>query len=693
VTQLRHEVAKPAGAALLASIQHRARALSLYLHQLPSVHGPDGDSHRAAAAQLGQIVDGVYDQGERELDRAVDDEDAINRLRPLLGYLVLVVDRVDQILARVLPEIPTSLIRAVQNELENLSVKNVLPLLTIGPPGNYETGPFDLWDTVYSAPTVPGLQSATPPVRIFSVPLVEGSRALWMPIAVGHEVAHIAIKHYQLIEKLPIENWITQDDVADVEIDNSLWPEIKDDVLAAAQRVLTLWVVEIMCDLQSVRRFGPAGVAAQCDFLASIAADSSAGWGTHPPPWYRAKTMLSAVASASDVFAPIIDAWTTWAAAVETTGDPLTVAILSVLTAHQADLIAALELLPGTAYDPSTRAEVVTELVEWLRRGIAGRENIAGLDVLDADVLNAGWAARLQDDFSRKDPSHLDTLDALVAKSLDIGDFLTLWNEFRNQEARDDPEGETQPDAREPVQTVEHGSWSARGVISEQEIYRRLELGRNLNLSQAEDVQRLIITPETSLNVAGSSLDLRLGRGFITFRRSSTAAFDVLSDVQDPREMQEFVEKDWGDDFILHPGELVLASTLEYIAMPSDLTAQVITRSSFGRLGLLSATAVQVQPCFTGCLTLELLNFGQMPLTLAPGERVAQLVFAVVDPPVRQVRTKYSYPIGPQFSMISSDADVKILRAIRHARDKRRTAFASIKAGPGASRTFRLPQG
>lgn len=53
--------------------------------------------------------------------------------------------------------------------------------------------------------------------------------------------------------------------------------------------------------------------------------------------------------------------------------------------------------------------------------------------------------------------------------------------------------------------------------------------------------------------------------------------------------MQMAVEKAWGDVFHLHPGQLVLAATLEYLVMPPDLAAQVITRSSYGRLGLISA--------------------------------------------------------------------------------------------------------
>ena len=55
--------------------------------------------------------------------------------------------------------------------------------------------------------------------------------------------------------------------------------------------------------------------------------------------------------------------------------------------------------------------------------------------------------------------------------------------------------------------------------------------------------------------------------------------------------------------------------------------AYVIGRSSWGRLGLVIATATMIQPGFHGTITLELTNVGNVPLVLLPGTRIAQLVF------------------------------------------------------------------
>jgi deoxycytidine triphosphate deaminase len=79
-------------------------------------------------------------------------------------------------------------------------------------------------------------------------------------------------------------------------------------------------------------------------------------------------------------------------------------------------------------------------------------------------------------------------------------------------------------------------------------------------------------------------------------------------------------------------------------------------------LGLLSATAVQVHPHFHGCLTLELVNLGTLPIELTPGERVAQLVVSTVTPVAEEPPTKYACPTEPEFSRVRQDPDAQVLR-------------------------------
>ena len=83
----------------------------------------------------------------------------------------------------------------------------------------------------------------------------------------------------------------------------------------------------------------------------------------------------------------------------------------------------------------------------------------------------------------------------------------------------------------------------------------------------------------------------------------------------------------FGSSIVIHPHQFMLAHTLEYIRLPTDLLAYVVGRSTWGRLGLIVATAIGIHPGFAGSLTFELRNLGETPLTLYPGQAIAQLFF------------------------------------------------------------------
>jgi dCTP deaminase len=82
-----------------------------------------------------------------------------------------------------------------------------------------------------------------------------------------------------------------------------------------------------------------------------------------------------------------------------------------------------------------------------------------------------------------------------------------------------------------------------------------------------------------------------------------------------------------GRGIVIHPHQFILATTLEYIRLPYDLMSYVVGRSTWGRLGLIVATAIGIHSLFAGSLTLELRNLGETPLKLYPGEAIAQLFF------------------------------------------------------------------
>lgn len=123
-----------------------------------------------------------------------------------------------------------------------------------------------------------------------------------------------------------------------------------------------------------------------------------------------------------------------------------------------------------------------------------------------------------------------------------------------------------------------------------------------------------------------SSLDLRLGRWFLTLQESNAPLLDFSkenrrSDSQLAR--KHFVRFD--SQFILHPGRFVLGATLEWVRMPHNCAGSIVGKSSLGRHGLIIETAPVVHPGFSGCLTLELTNVGEIPIALLPGMEIAQL--------------------------------------------------------------------
>src|SRR5215813_243687 len=134
-----------------------------------------------------------------------------------------------------------------------------------------------------------------------------------------------------------------------------------------------------------------------------------------------------------------------------------------------------------------------------------------------------------------------------------------------------------------------------------------------------------------------SSLDVRVDRYFRVFRNSRYPFIDVKAKQED---LTELVEVDDEGRFILHPGEFVLGSTLERVALPDDLVARLEGKSSLGRLGLLiHSTAGFVDAGWDGHLTLELSNVANLPIAIYPEMKIGQISFL-------QMTTAAEHPYG-----------------------------------------------
>jgi len=147
---------------------------------------------------------------------------------------------------------------------------------------------------------------------------------------------------------------------------------------------------------------------------------------------------------------------------------------------------------------------------------------------------------------------------------------------------------------------------------------------------------RIVIDPLDESLIQPSSIDVRISSLFRVFRNHTRGIIDVKHDMVD---LTELVEIPDGSDepFMLHPGEFVLGSTLERIAVPDDLVGRVEGKSSLGRLGLLiHSTAGFIDAGFDGHITLELANVASLPITLYPGMKIGQVSFMMMTTPAER---------------------------------------------------------
>jgi dCTP deaminase len=162
---------------------------------------------------------------------------------------------------------------------------------------------------------------------------------------------------------------------------------------------------------------------------------------------------------------------------------------------------------------------------------------------------------------------------------------------------------------------------------------------------------RIVIDPYDGSLLQPSSVDVRVDRFFRVFHNARYPYIDV----KQPQEaLTEVVEVSGDEPFILHPGEFVLGSTLERVALPDDLVARLEGKSSLGRLGLLiHSTAGFIDPGFDGHVTLELSNVANLPITIYHGMKIGQISFMRMTEPASSpygsssLGSKYQGQRGP----------------------------------------------
>ncbi len=146
---------------------------------------------------------------------------------------------------------------------------------------------------------------------------------------------------------------------------------------------------------------------------------------------------------------------------------------------------------------------------------------------------------------------------------------------------------------------------------------------------------RIVIEPLEAQDVQPASVDVRLGSSFRVFQNTTHAYIDPT---EDQSELTRAVEVPEGGQFVLHPGQFVLGTTLERIAVPDDILGKLEGKSTLGRLGLMiHSTAGYVDPGWDGEITLELSNVATLPIILHPGMRIGQMSFERMSSPAERL--------------------------------------------------------
>ena len=173
---------------------------------------------------------------------------------------------------------------------------------------------------------------------------------------------------------------------------------------------------------------------------------------------------------------------------------------------------------------------------------------------------------------------------------------------------------------------------------------------------------RIAISPALNLEeqLGSCSVDLRLGNAFRVFEHSKKPYIDPSKKDYSNDITSEIILKD-GEQFIMQPGDFVLAVTLEHVKIAPDLMGRLEGRSSLGRLGIVvHSTASTFDPGWDGKPVLELGNLGRMAVALTVGMRVCAMGFEELSTPAdvpygKKKNAKYKIQEGPIESRIHKE--------------------------------------
>jgi dCTP deaminase len=174
----------------------------------------------------------------------------------------------------------------------------------------------------------------------------------------------------------------------------------------------------------------------------------------------------------------------------------------------------------------------------------------------------------------------------------------------------------------------------APGVVGVSSVPRPVVLA-DQEIRTAVAKGQLRVDPYEPELVRPAALSLRLGRTAFVLRASGPVdtAQPSTYPTLEPRPFDEHGR------LVVHPGEVVLAPTLERVILPDTLIGVLDGISDVARLGMSVVLAQQVSPGFGSpdgaVLTLEIVSRLATPVYLRPGTRICNLMLLRCAKPSR----------------------------------------------------------
>jgi len=128
-----------------------------------------------------------------------------------------------------------------------------------------------------------------------------------------------------------------------------------------------------------------------------------------------------------------------------------------------------------------------------------------------------------------------------------------------------------------------------------------------------------------SYGLSSYGYDIRIADEFKIFKGSGK------QDILDPKNIDPELFEDFKGSFcIIPPNSFVLARSLEYFKMPSNVLALCTGKSTYARIGVI-VNVTPLEPSWEGYLTIAISNTSNLPAKLYSNEGIAQVVFFESD--------------------------------------------------------------